>query len=50
MIKQIGTEARKDIVMLIGQKVYLELWVRVENDWRNRPSQLKKFGYFNLDE
>ena len=50
MIKEIGTQARKDIVMLIGQKVYLELWVRGEDDWRNRPGQLKKFGYFNLDE
>lgn len=49
MIKAIGTEARKDIVMLLGEKVYLELWVRVENDWRNRQSQLKKFGYFNMD-
>ena len=50
MIKEIGTLARKDLVMLLGQKVYLELWVRVENDWRNRPNQLKKFGYFQQDE
>ena len=50
MIKEIGTQARKDLVMLLGQKVYLELWVRVEDDWRNRSNQLKKFGYFQLDE
>lgn len=50
MIKEIGTQARKDLVMLLGQKVYLELWVRVEEDWRNRSNQLKKFGYFQLDE
>jgi len=50
MIKEIGTLARKDLVMLLGQKVYLELWVRVEDDWRNRPNQLKKFGYFQVDE
>ena len=41
---------RKEIEELVGKKVYLELWVRVEDDWRNRPGQLKKFGYFNLDE
>jgi GTP-binding protein Era len=46
MIKQIGTLARKDIVMLLGQKVFLELWVKVEPDWRNKKTQLRKMGYF----
>lgn len=46
MIKNIGTLARKEIVMLIGQKIYLELWVKVEEDWRNKKSQLKRLGYF----
>ena len=46
MIKQIGTLARKEIVMLLGQKVYLELWVKVEDDWRNKKAQLKRLGYF----
>ncbi|MGD9887188.1 MAG: GTPase Era [Bacilli bacterium] len=50
MIKEIGTLARKDIVMLLGQKVYLELWVKVEEDWRNKRSQLKKMGYFIQSE
>lgn len=45
MIKQIGTLARKDIVMLLGQKVFLELWVKVEPDWRNKVNQLRKLGY-----
>lgn len=45
MIKQIGTLARKDIVMLFGQKVFLELWVKVEPDWRNKVNQLRKLGY-----
>lgn len=45
MIKQIGTLARKDIVMILGQKVYLELWVKVEPDWRNRQSRLRMLGY-----
>lgn len=50
MIKEIGTLARRELVMLLGQKVYLELWVKVEENWRNRPNQLKKFGYFEVNE
>lgn len=50
MIKEIGTLARKDIVMLLGQKVYLELWVKVEEDWRNKKSQLRRLGYFIQSE
>ena len=46
MIKEIGCRARKEIAMILGTKVYLELFVRVEDDWRNRSSQLKKLGYF----
>ena len=45
MIKKIGTLAREDIVKLLGQKVYLELFVRVEKDWRNNKQYLKEFGY-----
>lgn len=45
MIKKIGTLARKDIVMVLGTKVYLELWVKVEKDWRNKERLLKSFGY-----
>jgi len=45
MLKEIGTRARKDIQKLLGSKVYLELWVRVENDWRDTPRDLSKFGY-----
>lgn len=51
MIKNIGTLARKDIMMFLGMKIYLELWVRVEDKWRDRPSQLKKLGYYSdIDE
>lgn len=45
LLKEIGTKARKDIEMLLGQKVFLELWVKVQKDWRNRPSRLKEFGF-----
>ena len=46
LIKQIGTLARKEIVMLLGQKIFLELWVKVEEDWRNKKSHLKRMGYY----
>lgn len=45
LLKQIGTKARRDIEMLLGSKVYLELWVKVQKDWRNKPGQLKEFGF-----
>lgn len=38
MIKEIGTEARKDIEELIGTRVHLELWVKVREDWPNDPA------------
>ncbi len=46
MIKKIGTLARKDIVMLLGTKIYLDLWVKVEEDWREKKNTLKRLGYF----
>lgn len=49
LLKQVGTEARKDIEMLLGSKVFLELWVKVQKDWRNRPSRLKEFGFDEED-
>lgn len=45
MIKKIGTLARKEIVMFLGMKVYLEIWVRVEEKWRDNANKLKKLGY-----
>ena len=45
MLKEIGTRARKDIQRLLGSKVFLELWVRVEDDWRDTPQDLSRFGY-----
>jgi GTP-binding protein Era len=43
-IKEIGTRARRDIANLIGGKVYLELFVKVEEDWRNRETALNDLG------
>ena len=45
MIKTIGTLARRDIVKFLNQKVYLELFVKVEDNWRNNKKYLKEFGY-----
>ncbi|HEX5564833.1 MAG TPA: GTPase Era [Sporosarcina sp.] len=45
LLKEIGTKARHDIEMLLGSKVYLELWVKVQKDWRNKPGQLREFGF-----
>ena len=45
MIKNIGTLARKEIVLILGQKVYLDLWVKVEADWRNKMNILRRFGF-----
>ena len=45
MIKRIGTEARKDIEKFFGKNVFLELFVKVEPNWRNRENKLKSFGY-----
>lgn len=44
-IKQVGIEARHDIETFFDKKVYLELYVKVEKDWRNRENKLRAFGY-----
>ncbi len=49
MLKQIGSLARKDIEEMLDKKVYLELWVKVKEDWRNSDFLLKNFGY-KIDE
>ncbi len=45
MLKKIGMEARKDIEAFFEKKVFLELFVKVEKDWRNKDKKLKEFGY-----
>jgi len=44
-LKKVGTQARIDIENFLGKKVYLELNVKVRDNWRNRPNMLKNFGY-----
>jgi GTP-binding protein Era len=47
MLKRVGTSARKDIEAFIDHKVFLELFVKVDKDWRNDDKKLKRFGYFD---
>lgn len=47
MIKSIGIHARESIERLLGEKVFLTLWVKVKEDWRNNPSMLNELGYSN---
>ena len=44
-LRSIGKQARLDIEALLEAQVYLELWVKVRTDWRNRDRDLKEFGY-----
>lgn len=45
MLKQVGTEARQDLEKLLGNPVFLDLWVKVKKDWRRKDSYLRQFGY-----
>lgn len=44
-LKRVGTEARKDLQKFFGKKIFLELYVKVNKNWRNNAKQLKRFGY-----
>jgi len=46
-LKKVGTEARKDIEAFLNKQVFLELFVKVNKDWRDNENQLKRFGYIN---
>ena len=46
-LKKVGTQARLDIEAFFGKKVFLNLYVKVQKDWRNKDSELKNFGYAN---
>ncbi|HUW63321.1 MAG TPA: GTPase Era [Spirochaetia bacterium] len=45
MLKKVGTLAREEMEKIFGTKVYLDLWVKVKEDWRNREDYLRIFGY-----
>ena len=46
-LKRVGTLARKDIEAFFDKQVFLQLYVKVEKDWRNRENKLRSFGYLN---
>ncbi|NWN46115.1 GTPase Era [Candidatus Phytoplasma pruni] len=46
-IKRIGTEARKDINRTLNKRIHLNIWIKVEKNWRNRMNLLKQLGYIH---
>jgi len=44
-LKEIGKRAREELELILGKPVYLQLWVRVKEDWRERPELVRNFGY-----
>ena len=49
MLKEIGVRARRDIEAMLGDKIYLELWVKVQKDWLDKQSYLQDYGYRQKD-
>lgn len=49
MLKEIGKRARTDIENLLGSKAFLELWVKVKEDWRNKEIMLRNFGFTDTE-
>jgi GTPase len=45
-IKKVGEQSRKECEAFFGKKIFLELFVKVDKDWRNNDNRLKKFGYY----
>ena len=46
-IKKLGIDARKEIEAFIGKQVYLEMFVKVDPDWRDKDTALRRYGYLN---
>ena len=44
-LKRVGQQAREDMEQFLGKKVFLQLFVKVNSDWRNNDRQLRRFGY-----
>ena len=49
MVKKVGIEARRDIERLLGCKVYLDLSVRVQPQWRRDANEIRRLGYSSED-
>ncbi|MBA4531030.1 GTPase Era [Brevibacillus halotolerans] len=46
MLKEISKRARMDMERLLGEKIFLEVWVKVKKDWRNQERMLRNFGFY----
>lgn len=46
-LKKVGTEAREELERFLGKKVFLKLFVKVNENWRNDDRQLRRFGYLD---
>ena len=44
-LKKVGSAARKDIEEFFGKRVFMQIFVKVQHEWRNRANDLKRFGY-----
>ena len=50
MLKKISSQARMDIEQFLGAKVFMECWVKVKEDWRDRPGLIREYGYEDLKD
>ena len=48
-LKRVGVEARKDLEKFFGKQIHLELYVKVNKDWRSNEKQLRRFGYNQME-
>ena len=48
-LKRVATDARRDLEKFFGKRIFLEIYVRVDKDWRNSDRQLRRFGYDQKD-
>lgn len=49
LLKVIGQDARRELENILGARIFLDLWVKVKEDWRNKNTTLSNFGYNNKD-
>ncbi|MDD4343485.1 MAG: GTPase Era [Eubacteriales bacterium] len=49
LLKMIGQDARRELENILGARIFLDLWVKVKEDWRNKNTTLSNFGYNNKD-
>ena len=50
MLKKIGSYAREDLENILGARIFLDIWVKVKENWRDRPTLLTNFGYGDNDQ